>query len=71
MRGRHNGGMDTIAITTAARALAAEAMMISRVAHGDEREALHALARALRDPARVARLLDMEADAEAAHAITA
>lgn len=70
MPGAHNGRMDTIvATTTAARAIAAEAMLIARLADGAERQALMEIARALRDPARVARLLSTEAE-EPRHAVS-
>jgi hypothetical protein len=60
--------MDTHATETAARAIAAEALLIARLADGAERRALTAIARALRDPARVARLLSTEVDEEPRHA---
>lgn len=64
--------MDTTSISTAARALAAEAMLIARLADGDERVALLAIARALRSPDRVARLLvESEEDQQHAHNIPA
>ena len=69
MPSAHNGRMDTIVTTTAARAIAAEAMLIARLADGAERQALMEIARALRDPARVARLLSTEAE-EPRHAVS-
>lgn len=53
---RHNDGMDKNT-ETAAAAVAAEAAILSRIASGGERRAILAIARALRDPLAVARLL--------------
>ena len=55
MPARYSGAMDEV-LHTAARTISAEALLIARIAAGDEQRAIQAIARALRDPSSVQRL---------------